>query len=254
MVKNHRMINIIAYFCSFFLSISCNEEELLTTLQAQQYVIAHRGSYMYHGLPENSRASLLEALSLQIYGTEFDVRQTKDGELVISHDGSFNGMDIAETSYDELSKYKLANGEVIPTLRDFFTIYKGALSSKILFVELKDCDVKKVVDLVKEFDIHNNIKYISFNKTYCDQLVHLDLGKFVLYLGGDLSPIEVKNEGYSGISYQESAFISHPDWLKEAHDLGLVVCVWPINNLEKMRYFINKDVLISTDYPYLFSN
>lgn len=244
---------LLVCFCFLFLSVSCSDEILVSTMQAQKYFIAHRGSYQYNGLPENSRASLQEALLLPIYGTEFDVRQTRDEVLVISHDEMFNGVEIAKNTYGALSEFTLINGETIPTLYDFFLIYKKNRSSKKLLVELKYCDVDKVVEMVNEFDIQNNVMYISFYKGYCDQLVLMGLGNYVLYLGGDLSPAAVKKEGYNGISYQESAFLSHPEWLKEAKNLGLTVCVWPINDVEKMRYYTTRDILISTDYPYLYN-
>lgn len=253
MHNNYLTINIILTFsCVIF--TSCGDEVLLSALQAEKYLIAHRGSYQLHGLPENSRASLKEALSLHIYGTEFDVRQTKDNVLVISHDDIFNGMEISKSNYSELTSSVLSNGETIPTLQDFFSLFKEMKSSKILFVELKSCDINKLVDMVNKFAIQNNVRYISFSKGYCDSLVQLGLGDFVLYLGGDLSPTDAKNEKYCGISYQESVFISHPEWLDEAIELGLTVCVWPINDIKQMNYYINRGVLISTDIPYLYNN
>ena len=248
-VKNLFFIFFILFLCS-----SCSEEELLTIQQAQNYVIAHRGSYQLHGLPENSRASLQEALSFQILGTEFDVRQTKDGELVICHDETFNGKEIAKSDFKELLAFTLSNGETIPTLKDFFSVFKEMHSSKILYAEMKYCDVNKVVDLVNEFNIQDNVTYISFNKSYCDRIVNLGLGAYVFYLSGDLSPQEALEEGYGGISYHESVFNAHPEWLIEAKELGLKVCVWPINDLEKMKYYTNKDILISTDVPTLYGN
>ncbi len=109
---------------------SCSEEELLTVQQAQNYIIAHRGSFQLHGLPENSRASLQEALSLQIHGTEFDVRQTIDGELVICHDETFNGLEISKSNFKELLLFTLSNGETMPTLKDFFLYLKRCILQK----------------------------------------------------------------------------------------------------------------------------
>lgn len=66
-------------------------------------------------------------------------------------------------------------------------------SSKILYAELKYCDINKVIDQVREYDIQQNVMYISFNKSYCDKIVQQGLGDFVLYLNGDLSPQEAPN-------------------------------------------------------------
>ena len=47
-------------------------------------IYAHRGSSGTH--PENTIAAFHEAARLPIYGVEFDVHLTKDGELVVIHD------------------------------------------------------------------------------------------------------------------------------------------------------------------------
>lgn len=256
MIRNFVILRVCYFFClaSTLICYSCDGEELLTTLEAKQYVIAHRGSYSFHGLPENSRAALREALSLDILGTEFDVRQTKDGVLVINHDDIYGGMEISKTEFKELSSYKLNNGETIPTLEDFFAIHQEIKSSKILFIDLKNCDVNTVVDLVKEYNIQDNVMYIVSKKVYCDRIVYMGLGNYILYLNGDLTPHEAKNEGYKGISYHESVFNTHPKWLQEAKDLGLTVCIWPINSIDKMKYYVSRGILISTDVPTLYKN
>lgn len=42
----------------------------------------------------------------------------------------------------------------------------------------------------------------------------------------------------------------HPQWVKEAHDLGLEVNVWTVDSEEDMKYFIGLGVdYITTDYP-----
>ena len=46
-------------------------------------VIAHRGAWKTQGLPENSIASLKEAIRIGCYGSEFDVQFTLDGVAVI---------------------------------------------------------------------------------------------------------------------------------------------------------------------------
>ena len=44
----------------------------------------------------------------------------------------------------------------------------------------------------------------------------------------------------------------NPEWVKQAHDLGLEVNVWTIDKSEDMRYFIDLGVdYITTDYPEL---
>ena len=99
-------------------------------------VIAHRGCWSGDSLPQNSLASFRKALGLNIYGTEFDVRQTKDDKLVINHDATFHGLSIASNTYSYLCQYTLPNGETIPLLEDFIKAYLATDTNVLMIVEL----------------------------------------------------------------------------------------------------------------------
>lgn len=229
--------------------MSCSSEEyfVLTGLDSANYIIAHRGNYEPDGYPENSRASLQSALSLNIYGVEFDVRQTKDGVLVISHDKTFDGVVISEATYSEIEKHLLSNGESLPTLEDFLQIYKNSHSKVRLIVELKLCSVSDVVRLIEQYALQESVEFISFNLDYCDHLVNLGYGSKVSYLDGTLTPIEAKERGYAGIDYCVADFTSNPEWIPEAKSLGLKVGVWTVDNIISMVNYINKKVIVTTN-------
>lgn len=78
----------------------------------ENQVIAHRGAWKKNNLPENSIASLREAVRIGCYGSEFDVHMTVDSVLVVNHDATFFGMPIAKTSYQELLTKKHPNGKL----------------------------------------------------------------------------------------------------------------------------------------------
>lgn len=89
-------------------------------MKAQTQIIAHRGYWQTQpATTENSLKSLENAQNLKIYGSEFDVRMTKDGVLVINHDEHHGKMEISETDFKELESLKLSNGEKFPTLKDY---------------------------------------------------------------------------------------------------------------------------------------
>ena len=100
--------------------VSCTVMQNNTKIRfASNPVVAHRGAFKKKGFPENSIASLKEAIRLQCTGSEFDVRMTADDSLVINHDPQYNKLDIEKTSYAELASHKLSNGETLPTLRQY---------------------------------------------------------------------------------------------------------------------------------------
>ena len=86
---------------------------------APNIVVAHRGAWKKNNLPENSIASLQEAIRLGCTGSEFDVHMTADDSLVVNHDAHYAGKIIDKSTYAELLADKLSNGENIPTLREY---------------------------------------------------------------------------------------------------------------------------------------
>lgn len=81
-------------------------------------VIAHRGAWKKNNFPQNSIASLNEAVKLGCYGSEFDVWMTADNVLVINHDPEFQGLVIEKVNYADLLTKTMSNGEKIPTLEE----------------------------------------------------------------------------------------------------------------------------------------
>lgn len=193
-------------------------------------VIAHRGCWSGDSLPQNSLASFRKALLKNIYGTEFDVRQTLDGKLVINHDATFNGKEISQTRYADLCAKTLPNGETIPLLEDFVKTYVSANSNVLMVVELKACRVDDVLAILRQYDMLSHVCFISFSKRLCNDLVHRGLGAITYYLGGDLTPQEVLNAGYGGIDYSHSVLQEHPEWIPQAQRLGLWTGVWTVND------------------------
>jgi glycerophosphoryl diester phosphodiesterase len=44
---------------------------------------------------------------------------TKDDSLIINHDQHYNKLRVEESTYAELAKFKLFNGEKLPTFREY---------------------------------------------------------------------------------------------------------------------------------------
>lgn len=250
------------YFLPWFLLLllfCCNDDDYLTeekvaesNISSKDFIIAHRGCWERDAAPQNSRESLKRALALDIYGTEFDVRQTKDGVLVVNHDDNFNGLAIAQSTYQELSQYTLCDGETLPLLEEFLVIKKKSASSVKLIVEFKSCKVSDVVSLIDRYDLQYQVEYISFSKGYCQQLVNLGYGDKTLYLTGNLSPAEIKDLGIGGIDYSNTVFSNCPEYINEAKQLGLKTIVWTVNDVNSVIDYISKGVIVTTDNPAKF--
>lgn len=106
-------------------------------------LIAHRGLYNNEeGIPENSLAAFSLAAK-NGYAIEFDIRLTKDGEVVVFHDSTLKRMcgadkRVYELTLEELREYNLlSTDEKIPTLSEML---ETVGESTLLFVEVKADD------------------------------------------------------------------------------------------------------------------
>ena len=123
----------------------------------------HRGAPVFE--PENTLPSFLKAVECGATGIEFDVRVTRDGIPVISHDDELErtlgtNQKISETTYPELLRLSIQGKAKIPTLREVLALAKGRLSVDI---ELKVIGAEReVVDAIRELDMIDDAIVTSF--------------------------------------------------------------------------------------------
>lgn len=236
----------------YLIGLSC-----FSGLNAQPYIIAHRGFWNVDGISQNSIASLRKAAETACWGSEFDVWMTLDGVLVVNHDGKIGNYVIQEVNYADIKNLKLSNGETLPTLKEYLLAGKSYPDLKLI-LELKSHKnsvqenkaAKKIVDMVADLGLKKQVEYISFSLNACKQLIQLDPAAKVAYLNGELSPQQVKESGLTGIDYYWEIIQNHPYWVKEAHELGLSVNVWTLNSSKEQENMIHLGVdYITTDCP-----
>lgn len=223
-------------------------------------VIAHRGAWKAQGIPQNSLASLDEAVRLQCEGSEFDVWMTADGELVVNHDAEFLEMPIETSTFKELRSKKLPNGEKIPTVKEYLKRGMKQSGTKLI-LEIKPSKISverskelaaKCMELVKEMKAEKWVDYITFSYDAGLKVIELDPNANVAYLNGEKSPAELKDAGFFGFDYNIRVVKAKPEWIKEAQELGLTVNVWTVNSREDMQWLLDQKVeFITTDEPEL---
>ena len=111
--------------------------------------------------------------------------------------------------------------------------------------------VQEIVAMVKSMGLESRMEYITFSLHAMKEFIRLaPAGTPVFYLNGDLSPKELKELGAAGLDYHFGVIKKHPEWIKEAHDLGLKVNVWTVDEAEDMKWLIeNKADFITTNEP-----
>ena len=236
-------------------------------------IVAHRG--YWEGNAENSVASFRKAQEYGLWGSEFDIHLTADGVPVVHHNQMIGDLDIQKSNFEEVRANRLANGEHIPTLAEYMA--QAARSRECMpvlelkpqtTVEREDELVEKCLQALRPAAPRNvppefasfarrsseptKVVFISFSHHICQELAKKAPGYTVQYLNGDLSPAQLHAEGINGIDYHYNVIKNHPEWVKQAHDLGMTVNVWTVNEPADIRAMRDLGVdQITTDKPAL---
>lgn len=228
-------------------------------------VVAHRGAWKKNNLPQNSIASLKEAIRLKCRGSEFDIWLTADDSLVVCHDNSYNNLNIQNSKYSQLAAFKLSNGENLPTLRKYIEAAKQNNNSTQLFCHVKDLlsparrkvYAAKILECVNKLNAQLLIVYASENYNILKELRALsdsaDIRSFLTNVA--LSPEEVKKDNISGIFYYDYVYYKNPEWIERARLNNISLSVSSINDGDGISFFLkNKFDAILTDEPELALN
>lgn len=205
-------------------------------------MIGHRG---YSGkYPENTELAFFQAAKNNFGGAETDIRLTKDGVYVTSHNSTVvfedgSEMGIEDHTYAELTAKPLKNKKTKDTV--YLCTYKRYLEimkeyDMICFIELKsgssdgytDEQVKEIFDIAEEtYDLSKCIlQSFDFNVLLQARKLFPELPLMLTY-GAD-------DTGYErcfdyGISIDADFSVITEEMVKEFHDRGLVVGAWTCN-------------------------
>ncbi|WP_293304865.1 glycerophosphodiester phosphodiesterase family protein [Pedobacter sp. UBA5917] len=139
-------------------------------------VIAHRGSHLIK--PENTIASITEAIALGADYVELDLRTTKDGQLVLLHndrvDGVSNGKGlIKDLDFETVKKLVLVGKDSslhhIPSFEEALKACKGKIN---IYLDFKAADAEKAYQAIKKAGMEHQVlvyvggnDYLSWRKT-----------------------------------------------------------------------------------------
>jgi glycerophosphoryl diester phosphodiesterase len=201
-------------------------------------VIAHRGVSAH--APENTIAAFDMAVEIGADAIETDIRITKDGILVLSHDPSTGriceqDLTIEESSYSDLKKLDLGKkfssefeGETIVTLDQFLERYSHRIP---LCLEIKAANIEehvlRAISKVSEADIViTSFEYETLkNIRVLDNRVHL--GYLVWNLDSKtFEEIEASNINQVCPNIQRLT----PKQLEDAREKNLGVRVWGVGS------------------------
>lgn len=191
MTKNCKIFTTLFFFC--FVSVVIGLIVFFTTPITQNTFgdenttirgINHRGYNLI--APENTLSAFRLSKAYGFDYVETDVRFTSDGIPVLLHDPTIdrtsNGSGkIAEITYAQVSQYDFGSwkapeytGEKIPTFKEFIELCKNLNLKPYIevYAHLTEVDngAKTLVDIIKEYDMLDNVTWISFNGDALDEI------------------------------------------------------------------------------------
>ena len=204
--------------------------------------LGHRGAMAY--APENTMKSFDLALNMGANGLETDVRQTKDGVLVLFHDEDmrrYGGRErIVDLEFQQLLSWDLGGGESIVTLKDFLEKF-GAMDL-FLEIELKQRHIHmQVLELIKQYV--KNLKKVavtSFDFEILQDVRELDSGITLAWLTYDLTEAELARLSPVGAAniYPNAENITR-DKVENAKVNGYIVRAWGVKDERDMNHCLD---------------
>lgn len=213
--------------------------------------IGHRGAKGYE--PENTLKSFEKAIKLGVNAIEFDVRETKDKELVVFHDSSVKCLTqgrgfVKNLTLKEIKSLKV-EGEPIPV----FTETLDFIDKKVekILIELKVSDLEsRVLKEVKKRGLEDRVIIVSFLAGALKKIQKLDksIETGLIYV---VHPNPFKSASLLEVNYLLPLYrFCHTSTIQKAKKLGLKVLVWTINKKAEALKYAKKGVDgITSDKP-----
>jgi len=227
--------------------------------------IAHRGASGH--CPENTRAAFLRAIELGADMVELDCQMTRDGAVVVIHDETLERTTsgrgrVIDRTLKEIQALDAGSwfsprfaGEEVPTLEDVTALLRGKVG---LNLEIKGDDQPgrleiQCVGTLVSMRFFEQTVFSSFSARRMRMLRELSAEARIAIL---LDAGQSWSDGFA-LAAELAAEAVHPErslvkreLVDAAHERGLEVRVWPVNDLGKMEAFLDMGVDgIFTDYP-----
>ncbi len=233
---------------------------------------AHRG--FNTAAPENSLPAFGAAVALGATEIEFDLWETKDGEIVSIHDSKLDRVSdgtgyVWDYTLEELRKFNFGKGfdGVYDGLKviTFEDILKKFSSHVIMNIHIKSRDnknplpesyLKKIISLIDIYDCDKYIYFMSGNDEVLKQLGALAPHLKRCVGGGDAKDFVVERAIELGCEMVQF-FKEHitPEKVTLAHEHGIICNYFYCDTAEKANYFLDMgiDTILTNDYQRIYN-
>lgn len=223
----------------------------------QTKIIAHRGA-SFLAKKENTLEAFALAIDIGADYAEFDVRQTRDHNLIVFHDDTFDNRKISDLTYDELCRKTNAKGFKVPLLVDVLKLCRGKIK---LDIELKETGYEgSIISLIKQFFEYEDYMMKSFLDSAVAKIKAIDANiNAGLLLGTANADFRRRLHEYfpeRRLHACHADFVSPhyqlatPMFIRRMHIRHYKVYVWTLNEASLIGKYINRNVDgIITDKP-----
>ena len=216
-------------------------------------ITAHRGASIKY--PENTMAAFRGAKKLGADWIELDVQQTKDKQIVVSHDTNLNRVtgvnkDIIDMNYSEIKKLdagsffnKKFKGEKIPLLKEVLEFAKK--NNIRLNIELKPTGKEKnfekqVVDLIKEYNFEDRCVVTSQVYNVLKKIKKYDKDIKTVYVMS-IAIGKITDAKYADAFSIEATNVTETQ-VSRVHNAGKELYAWTVNKEESINKMIDMNV------------
>ena len=213
-------------------------------------MIAHRG---LSGIElENTCSAFVAAGNRSYYGIETDIYKTADGHFIVGHDDNYKRISGEEIYLEKETLARLqevvffdkdgTKGRVDlrpATLENYLSIVKKYEKHAIL--ELKsdfaDEEIAKIIEIIKSYDYLDNSTFISFNYENLKRVRKILPNQSAQYLFWKLTDEEIARLKEDKIDADVWCIELTEEQIKKAHEAGLSVNCWTVNEKENGEKF-----------------
>ena len=231
-------------------------------LDDEVLIIAHRGAA--GAAPENTIASISQAIKDGADWVEIDVQETLDGEVIVIHDSDFmklagNPLKVWDGKLTQIQDIDVGSwfdpsfaDQRVPTLAEVLQLIKDGDS--LLVIELKyyghDQQLEqRVIDVVETADMVDRVAIMSLKQKGVQKLK----SKRPDWSGGLLAATSVGD-----ITKLDADFLAvnqnmaNPAFIRRSHKAGKRVFVWTVNDALSLSHWMSMGVDgVITDEPAL---
>jgi len=212
----------------------------------------HRGASGH--TPENTLLAFQTAMAMGADGIECDIRESRDGKMVIFHDTNLmriagKSTPIRQLAFSEIQKMNAGDGESIPELKE---LIKNTPNNFLLNLEIKEVRPEKLLAEVYRHHAQHRVLISSFHAEILIRIRSLDSAIAIGYLvnkNGE-SAIYKKANAMKAEALHFSRRLITEEKIARVHNEGFFVYAYTVDSPNQMTRFMNMGIDgLFTNYP-----